>query len=214
MKPRTYVLLISYICALVFMGYAVGTSVKRVKTRLTETTALKWQISGLSLQIVNSSKEIEQYKAQLDALTQQISALQEEIGRKQDKPIDKKSRGGERPRYELSTAERDLVERVVMAEAEDEPYTGKMLVCQCILNACRMNNKRPAEIVMQYAYAKRRPNPSKNVKEAVSAVFDKGETVTDEQVIYFYAPALVESAFHERQRFILEVGGHRFFAEG
>jgi spore germination cell wall hydrolase CwlJ-like protein len=101
-----------------------------------------------------------------------------------------------------------------MAEAEDEPYTGKILVCQCILNACHLNNKRPAEIIKQYAYAKRRPEPSKSVIQAVAAVFDRGETVTDEQIIYFYAPALVESAFHERQRFILEVGGHRFFAEG
>jgi len=147
--------------------------------------------------------------AQISTLSAEISSLRQEVEHKQDKP----DRGGERPQYELSVAERDLVERVVMAEAEDEPYIGKLLVCQCILNACRLNNKRPAEIIKQYAYATRRPEPSESVKEAVAAVFDKGETVTDEPVIYFYAPALIKSAFHERQRFVVEVGGHRFFAE-
>jgi spore germination cell wall hydrolase CwlJ-like protein len=131
-----------------------------------------------------------------------------------DEPeADKPDRSGGRPCYELSPEERDLVERVVMAEAEDEPYKGKMLVCQCILNACRLNNKRPAAIIKQYVYATRRPEPSESVRDAVAAVFDKGETVTEEPVIYFYAPALTESEFHERQRFVVEVGGHRFFAE-
>jgi spore germination cell wall hydrolase CwlJ-like protein len=206
MKLRTYVLLIFCICALVFMGYAVGITYKRVQTRLTENKVLKWQMEALE----NESAKMAGYKTQLDTLSAEISSLRQELDSKQDKA----DRGGERPCYELSAAERDLVERVAMAEAEDEPYTGKMLVCQCILNACRLNNKRPAAIIKQYAYAKRRPNPSKSVKEAVAAVFDRGETVTDEQIIYFYAPALVESAFHERQRFIVEVGGHRFFAEG
>ena len=126
---------------------------------------------------------------------------------------DKPDRGGDRPHYELSAEERDLVERVVMAEAEDEPYKGQMLVCQCIMNACRLNNKRPAAVIKQYVYATRRPEPSESVRDAVAAVFDKGETVTEEPVIYFYAPALVESAFHERQRFVLREGNHRFFAE-
>jgi spore germination cell wall hydrolase CwlJ-like protein len=173
----------------------------------TENSELKREIKGLERENYN-------LKAEYDGLIDLIHVLKEQLKIEQDKPEEKKSRGDERPHYELSAEERDLVERVVMAESEDEPYIGKMLVCQCILNACRMNNKRPAEIVKQYAYAKRRPKPSKSVKEAVTAVFDRGEIVTDEQVIYFYAPALVESAFHERQRFILEVGGHRFFCEG
>jgi len=147
--------------------------------------------------------------AQISSLSAEISFLRQEVEHKQDK----QDRGGERLHYELSAAERDLVERVVMAESEDEPYTGQMLVCQCILNACRLNNKRPAAIIKQYAYATRRPEPSESVRKAVAAVFDKGETVTDEPIIYFYAPALVESTFHERQRFVLRCGGHKFFAE-
>jgi 3D (Asp-Asp-Asp) domain-containing protein len=97
MKPRTYVLLIFYICALVFMGYAVGITYKRVQTRLTETTALKWQIEGLE----NESAKMAGYKTQLNTLTQQISALQAEIDRKQDKS-DRSGERGERRIMEVT----------------------------------------------------------------------------------------------------------------
>ena len=67
-----------------------------------------------------------------------------------------------------------------------------MLVAQCILNACEIDGIRPAEAVKKYVYAKARPEPSDSVKDAVEAVFDKGETVTDEPIIYFYAPGKVK----------------------
>lgn len=38
-------------------------------------------------------------------------------------------------RYPLTDAERNIVERVVMAEAGGESFEGQMLVAQCILNA-------------------------------------------------------------------------------
>ena len=44
-------------------------------------------------------------------------------------------------------------------------------------------------------------------------MFDRGETVVDEPILYFYNPALVTSDFHESQIFVIEEGGHRFFAE-
>lgn len=47
----------------------------------------------------------------------------------------------------------------------------------------------------------------------VAAVFDRGETVVDEPILYFYNPALVTSDFHESQIFVIEEGGHRFFTE-
>ena len=53
----------------------------------------------------------------------------------------------------------------------------------------------------------------KRVKDAVAAVFDRGETVVDEPILYFYNPALVPSDFYESQIFVIEEGGHRFFAE-
>lgn len=117
-------------------------------------------------------------------------------------------------RYELTAAERDTVERVVMTEAGAEPYEGQIAVAQCILNACEREDMRPYEIVIEYQYTDKRPTPTDEVKAAVSAVFDDGETVTDAEILYFYAPELCESEWHEAQTYVMTVGGHRFFEEG
>lgn len=116
-------------------------------------------------------------------------------------------------RYPLTDAERDVVERVVMAEAGGESFEGQMLVAQCILNASEKRGVDPSEAVVLYSYTKSRPDPTQRVKDAVAAVFDRGETVVDEPILYFYNPALVTSDFHESQIFVIEEGGHRFFAE-
>lgn len=111
-------------------------------------------------------------------------------------------------RYPLTDAE-----RVVMAEAGGESFEGQMLVAQCILNAAEKRGVEPSEAVVLYSYTKSRPDPTQRVKDAVAAVFDRGETVVDEPILYFYNPALVTSDFHESQIFVIEEGGHRFFAE-
>ena len=117
------------------------------------------------------------------------------------------------PRYVLTETERDIVERVVMAEAGGECFEGQMLVAQCILNAAEKTGTAPSEVVVAYRYTKARPEPTQSVKDAVAAVFDKGEEITSEPILYFYAPAWTTSKWHESQVFVIEVGGHRFFAE-
>ena len=116
-------------------------------------------------------------------------------------------------RYFLSDYERSVVESVVMAEAGGECYDGQMAVAQCILNASEQSNLAPSDAVIKYHYTKRRPEPTEKVKKAVSAVFDDGETITDEPIMYFYAPDIVYSAWHESQIYVTTIGGHRFFAE-
>ena len=117
------------------------------------------------------------------------------------------------PRFYLSDYERAELESLVMAESGAESYEGQMGVAQCILNACEKENKQPSEIAIMYRYTKHRPAPNESVKEAVCAVFDRGEVITDAKILYFYAPALVYSAWHESQTYVLTVGGHKFFAE-
>ena len=116
------------------------------------------------------------------------------------------------PRYALTDHERDTVERVVMAESGGEPLEGQMLVAQCILNAAEKSGERPDAVVVAFKYTAARPKPTDSVRRAVSAVFDDGKTVVDEKILYFYAPALCSSEWHESQRFVIEEGGHRFFA--
>ena len=117
------------------------------------------------------------------------------------------------PRFYLSDYERAELESLVMAESGAESYEGQMGVAQCILKAGEKEDKQPSEIAIMYRYTKHRPAPNESVKEAVRAVFDRGEVITDAKILYFYAPALVYSAWHESQTYVLTVGGHKFFAE-
>lgn len=115
-----------------------------------------------------------------------------------------------RKRYELTAEERAEIESVVMAECGGEPREGIIAVAQCILNACEESNISPTEAVKRYGYTSIRKEPNEAVKEAVKAVFDNGETVTEEPILYFYA-TYIYSAWHESQELVVEIGNHRFF---
>ena len=115
--------------------------------------------------------------------------------------------------FQLTEEERRIVECMVMGESGGEIYKGQVLVAQCILNACLKERRQPSDIRRIYQYAGWHSNPSESVKKAVSAVFDQGYKVTTEPILYFYAPNLCNGAWHETQRFIIEVGAHRFFAQ-
>lgn len=174
------------------------------------------QIATLTAENTTLRQNIATLQDTADKQEQEINRLTNETEKAQmtkEPEAQKTNRGEDRPRYNLTDAERDLVEKVVMAESGGESYEGQMLVAQCILNACEIDGIRPADVIKKYVYAKARPEPTDSVIKAVSAVFDRGEQVTDEPIIYFYAPKVVKSKFHERQRFICEVGGHRFFTE-
>ena len=114
--------------------------------------------------------------------------------------------------FELSEYERWVVECMVMGEAGGESYKGKILVAQCILNACLREDIQPSKVRTRYKYSGWKEDVSEEVRAAVSEVFDDGYKAVDEPILYFYAPKYVHSAWHETQRFIIEEGGHKFFA--
>ncbi len=114
-------------------------------------------------------------------------------------------------RYPLTETERALVEQVVAAEAIGEPYLGQVAVAQCLLTSCEKDGIRPHEAVREYKYARSRKEPSADVVQAVAAVFDKGYRAVSKPIVYFYAPARTVSSWHEKQEFVIEIGGHRFF---
>lgn len=116
------------------------------------------------------------------------------------------------PRYPLSDEERDEVERVMMAECGGEERDGMIAVGQCILNACEESGLRPHEALKKYGYTHIRKEPSEAVQEAVCAVFDRGEVITDEPILYFYAD-YAKSPWHESQHFVMQIGVHRFFGK-
>ena len=115
--------------------------------------------------------------------------------------------------FTLTPEQRTLIEQVVSAESRGEPYDGQVAVAQCILNACLKDDITPEKAIKKYKYTSARVEPTRSVREAVAAVFDRGEGITDEPIIYFYNPAIVESEFHESQTFVIEIKNHRFFKE-
>ena len=115
--------------------------------------------------------------------------------------------------FYLSDQERYIVECIVMGEAGGEPYEGQVLVAQCILNGCIKEDVQPSKLRKMYRYSGYRTNVTQSVKKAVSAVFDDGYKITEEPILYFYAPKHSKGKWHETQCFVMEVGGHRFFKE-
>lgn len=123
------------------------------------------------------------------------------------------------PRYELSDAEREAVEKTVMCEAGCESFEGQMLVAQCILNAAEYDGISPEKVLSRYQYAdytslSYEVVATDSVKNAVSSVFDAGDTVTDEPIMFFYNPDLATSQWHESLGYVLTEGHHRFFKLG
>lgn len=128
--------------------------------------------------------------------------------------------------YPLSNEERYLVESIVAGEAGSEPYWGKIAVANCILNACLKDNIRPEEVQSKYKYsgykdieefeiecieAYGNTDLADEIRKAVSQVFDDGEILNNE-ILWFYAPKYSSGKWHESQKFVIEIGGHRFFA--
>lgn len=128
--------------------------------------------------------------------------------------------------YPLTDYERWLVESIVAGESGIEPYWGKVAVASCILNACLLEDKRPEEIQIIYGYAGWKPieefesecmtaygntDLADEVREAVSQVFDDGEIYNNE-ILWFYAPKYSNGDWHNTQKFVSEIGGHRFYA--
>lgn len=127
------------------------------------------------------------------------------------------------PAFELSDYERWVVCCMVAGESAGESYDGQWAVTQCIYQACMNDNLQPSEVKIQYQYSGwnetlefDNPELWAQIEEIVSRVFDYGEMCVDDEILWFYAPYWMKngvSEWHETQRFVTQIGGHKFFAE-
>lgn len=120
------------------------------------------------------------------------------------------------PRYNLSDADRELIERVVMAESGNQPLEGQIAVASCIYNTAAAKGMKPAEVVQvkgQYAspYA---GEATDSVKQAVSVVFDEDKPVEDVRYFYSTAGGFVSTWHESALVYVDTIGQHRFFREG
>ena len=118
----------------------------------------------------------------------------------------------------LTEDDRWFIECVVAGECAYEPYEGKLAVAQCYFDAMIKDGLTAREVKEVYQYAGWNPDLDKQdrkmyieVMDAVHDIFDMGQFVTEKPILFFYAPSLCDSPWHESQNYVMTIGGHKFF---
>lgn len=115
--------------------------------------------------------------------------------------------------FEITEEERQIIERVVMAEARGESLEGQMAVAQTIRDRCIERGQDPIEVcTAPNQYAMVNMEATERVKDAVIFVFDYGHSVFDEPTFYFYQSEMInEPEFLAEKTFRGQIGPHRFY---
>lgn len=111
----------------------------------------------------------------------------------------------------LSAAEREMIERVVAAEARGESFEGQAAVAEVIYNRCINRCLSVEEVIWadkQFAYPYG-GEISQDTKEAVAAVFDY-ELLNLDGAEYFHAD-YVTPYWAEDMEEVCRIGGHIFY---
>ena len=119
------------------------------------------------------------------------------------------------PYFPLTNEERDLVERVVAAEARGESIECQMAVAQTILDRVVSREKSITKVcTAPYQFADPyQGDISEKTQDAVFLVFDNGAKVFD-KVTHFYASHLIDPPYWtESKEFKGEINGVSFYAD-
>jgi len=145
-------------------------------------------------------------KTQADAMDQ-LMWLRQEVDELKDDPEAS-------IHYPLTREERDLVERIVAAEARGEPIEGIMAVAQCIRDRSQLWGMTVTEVCLapgQFA-APYQGEISPEVVQAVWAVFDEGMSVLEIPTTHFHADYV--SPYWTADKVSRgSIGSHRFYGE-
>lgn len=120
----------------------------------------------------------------------------------------------------ITSEERDLLERLVEAEAGGEPYEGKLAVATVVMN--RVNSSKFPNTVRGVIYQKNQFSPVANggmnkkasaeTKKAVSKVLDEGYRSFSADVVYFLNSDIATSKWIVHNRtFVTTIGNHDFY---
>lgn len=117
------------------------------------------------------------------------------------------------PHVELTDENRALLEKLCMGEFGSGGFTGAALIAQAVKNAMvHYGYDDVSDVIKNLHYTgKLKNNPSKAVKDAVIYVFDMDKDAIQHRILFMYNPKLVQSAFHESQRYICTYKNVRFF---
>ena len=149
--------------------------------------------------VVNTCKDIDDEKTPIElepADNHILTPVQEKI---------------EPDRYDITQEDKITLERIVEGEAGGESFEGKCWVATCLRNAMEKDGLTAEQVRVSYQYSGWKENVSEETQRAVAEVFQRGNMMHD-SVLWFYAPKWCNSEWHESQRFVAEIGSHRFFA--
>ena len=120
------------------------------------------------------------------------------------------------PVYIITDDERELIEKVVAAEARGESIECMMAVAQVIRDRCITREQSPIKVMTtpnQFA----KPYEGKitdRIKDAVSFTFDEGHSTFEYPVTHFYASHLIDPPdWTEGMEYLGEIDGVSFFRQ-
>ncbi|MFC0272691.1 cell wall hydrolase [Metabacillus herbersteinensis] len=116
----------------------------------------------------------------------------------------------------ITNEEKDLLARLVHAEAEGEPFAGKVAVANVVLN--RVEHEQFPDSVEEVIFEENAFQPVQNdsiyepadkeAHEAVEEAVDNGEL--DKEVVYFYNPETATSNWIFTREVVKKIGNHAF----
>ena len=128
-------------------------------------------------------------------------------------------------RQEIIVENKELIIRVVFAEAGNQPYVGKLLVAATIKNRSEQWGLSPVDVVTatgQYAkpyssstFTEAQQKQYDDCKQAVEEVFNNYSTYDD--VLYFCNPKISNPdslKWMQTKQYVVTVADHTFYKEG
>ncbi|ASA26056.1 cell wall hydrolase [Paenibacillus donghaensis] len=122
--------------------------------------------------------------------------------------------------YTVSDEDLLLLQKIVMAEAEGEPYQGKVAVANVVLNRLRSANF--PDTIYKVIYQKsqfspvangrlKRVKPNKDSVQAVNAALSGVKEVTDDTYFFLSLTLAQDLTVHHSQTYAKTIGNHTFY---
>jgi N-acetylmuramoyl-L-alanine amidase len=117
----------------------------------------------------------------------------------------------------LSAAEIDLLARIVRAEAQTEPFEGKVAIADVVLN--RVESSKFPDTVKEVIYAPgqfqpvsngeiHKPADEESVEAVMTALTDNGDIAED--ALFFYNPSIATNRWLDSRETAVVIGQHVF----
>ena len=163
-------------------------------------------LNNLNLPLNVNAKNLDKTKAHKVTKRETLREISNQYGNSKDELI----------KMKITEKEKDLLARLVTAEAKGEPYQGKVAVAAVVLN--RLESEQFPDTIQQVIYQDKQFQPVDNgminkpageeAKKAVDEAIHKDGKVTD--ALYFFNPDETDSKWLRTRPVTEEIGNHRF----